>query len=166
MTTFVWNILLALIWAIALGPPSPWNLLVGFVVGYLMLALSWRLGLHYRDSDDQKETTYFKRVFQIIGFLLFFTKEMIVANVRMAYYTVSPLSRLKPGIVAVEIDGLSNLEITILANLITLTPGTLSLDVSEDRSQLIVHCMDATDPEKIKREIHEGFQRRILELMR
>lgn len=166
MTTFVWNILLALIWAIALGPPTPFNLVVGFVVGYLMLALAWRLGLHYRDDDDAHETTYFRRVFQFLGFMCFFTKEMIAANIRMAYYAVSPLSRLKPGIVAVDVAGMSNMEITTLANLITLTPGTLSLDISEDRSQLIVHCMDASDPEKIKREIHDGFQRRLLELMR
>lgn len=166
MTTFVWNILLALIWAIALGPPTPYNLLIGFVVGYLMLALAWRLGLHYRDDDDTHDTTYFRRVFQILGFLGFFTKEMIAANIRMAYYTVSPLSRLKPGIVAVDIAGMSNMEITVLANLITLTPGTLSLDITEDRGQLIVHCMDVSDPAKIKAEIHEGFQRRLLELMR
>lgn len=166
MTTFVWNIILALIWAVALGPPTPLNLLMGFVVGYFMLALAWRLGLSYRDEGDETQRKYFKRVFQIMGFAVFFTKELVVANLRMAYYTLAPISRIKPGIVAVEIEGLSNLEITILANLITLTPGTLSLDVSDDRSQLIVHCMDATDPEKIKQEIKVGFEQRIKELLR
>lgn len=166
MTTFVWNILLALIWAITLGPPTPMNLVIGFIVGYLMLALAWRLGLHYRDGTDERETTYFRRVFQVLGFLLFFTKEMVVANMRMAHYTISPLSRLKPGILVVEVSGMSNLEITTLANLITLTPGTLLLDISEDRTQFMVHCMDASDPEKIRREILDGFQRRLLELMR
>jgi multicomponent Na+:H+ antiporter subunit E len=140
------------------------NLAIGFVVGYLMLALAWRLGLHYQDGD--RNTTYFKRVFQVMSFLVFFTKEMIAANIRMAYYAVSPLSRLHPGIVAVPIEGMSDLEVTVMANLITLTPGTLSLDVSEDRTQLIVHCMDASDPEKIKREIAGGFERRVKELMR
>ena len=72
MTTFVWNILLAVIWAIALGPMTPLNLVVGFVVGYLMLALAWRLGLNYR--DDQKNTNYFRRVFQVMSFLVFFTR--------------------------------------------------------------------------------------------
>jgi multicomponent Na+:H+ antiporter subunit E len=164
VTTFVWNILLALIWAIALGPMTPLNVVIGFVVGYLMLALAWRLGLNYR--DDKKETKYFRRVFQILSFLLFFSKEMIAANVRMAYYTLAPLSRMRPGIVVVPIDGMSNLEITILANLITLTPGTLSLDVSDDHTQLMVHCMDAEHPEKIVEEIRHGFQRRLMELMR
>ncbi len=164
MTTFVWNILLAVIWAIALGPMTPLNLVVGFVVGYLMLALAWRLGLNYR--DDQKNTNYFRRVFQVMSFLVFFTREMIIANVQMAYYTLSPLSRLRPGIVVIPIEGMSNLEITTLANLITLTPGTLSLDVSDDHTQLMVHCMDASDPEKIVAEIRNGFQRRVKELMR
>lgn len=165
MTIFVWNILLALVWAIALGPPTPLNLFIGFVVGYLTLGLAWRLGLNYTD-EPEKRTNYFGRVFQIVGFVLFFTRELIVANLRMAYYAVSPLSRLHPGVVSLDITGMSNLEITVLANLITLTPGTLSLDISEDRSQLMVHCMDASDPEKVKLDIREGFQRRVLELMR
>jgi multicomponent Na+:H+ antiporter subunit E len=165
VTIFVWNILLALVWAIALGPPTPLNLFIGFVVGYLTLGLAWRLGLNYTD-EPQKRTNYFGRMFQMIGFVLFFARELIVANLRMAYYTVAPLSRMHPGIVSVDIAGMSNLEITVLANLITLTPGTLSLDISEDRSLLIVHCMDVSDPEQVKLEIRDGFQRRVLELMR
>lgn len=162
MTTFVWNILLAVIWAIALGPMTPFNLVVGFVVGYLMLALAWRLGL----GDQNQRINYFRRVFQVLSFLVFFSKEMVAANIKMAYYTVQPLSRLRPGIVSVPIDGMSDIEITTLANLITLTPGTLSLDISEDNTRLIVHCMDASDPEAVEREIREGFQRRVKELMR
>lgn len=89
-----------------------------------------------------------------------------MANLRVAYYVVSPLSRLRPGIVAVGIGDMTDLEITVLANFITLTPGTLTLDVSEDRTQLIVHCMDASDPDRIKREIHDGLERRLKEIMR
>ncbi len=165
MTVFVWNILLAIVWAIALGPPSPANLVVGFVVGYLTLALAWRAGLG-RGSADSGEISYFKRIFQMVGFLVFFIKEMVMANLRVAYYVVSPLSRLRPGIVAVGIGDMTDLEITVLANFITLTPGTLTLDVSEDRTQLIVHCMDASDPDRIKREIHDGLERRLKEIMR
>ncbi|MBW3600685.1 MAG: Na+/H+ antiporter subunit E, partial [Planctomycetes bacterium] len=57
-------------------------------------------------------------------------------------------------------------EITLLANLITLTPGTLSLDVSEDRKTLFVHAMYIEDPEKLRRHVKEGMERRVLELLR
>ena len=55
---------------------------------------------------------------------------------------------------------------TFLANSITLTPGTLGLDVSEDRKTLYVHSMWVDDPDEVRREIKQGFERRVLELMR
>ena len=57
-------------------------------------------------------------------------------------------------------------EIALLANLITLTPGTLSLDVSPDRRTLYVHAMATTSPDDLRREIQQGFERRILEVFR
>jgi multicomponent Na+:H+ antiporter subunit E len=58
------------------------------------------------------------------------------------------------------------MEITFLANLITLTPGTLSLDVSDDRSVLYVHGMFVEDPQQMREQIKNGFERRVLELLR
>ena len=62
--------------------------------------------------------------------------------------------------------GRTDLEITLLANLITVTPGSFSLDVSDDRSVLYVHAMYVDDPEALRREIKDGFERRVLELLR
>jgi multicomponent Na+:H+ antiporter subunit E len=59
-----------------------------------------------------------------------------------------------------------DLEITLLANLITLTPGTLSVDVSEDRRTLYVHALDCSDPQATKRAIASGFERKIMEAFR
>ena len=56
-----------------------------------------------------------------------------------------------------------NFEITLLANLITLTPGTLSVDVSEDRRTLYVHALDCSDPDRLRRSIADGFERKIRE---
>jgi multicomponent Na+:H+ antiporter subunit E len=55
--------------------------------------------------------------------------------------------------------------ITLLANLITLTPGTLSIDVSDDRKTLYVHTVNLNDPESFRKSIKEGFERRVQELM-
>ncbi len=69
-------------------------------------------------------------------------------------------------IVAIPLDAKTDREITLLANLITLTPGTLSLDVSEDRRFLYVHAMFVEDVESFRDSIKNGFERRLLELMR
>jgi multicomponent Na+:H+ antiporter subunit E len=73
---------------------------------------------------------------------------------------------MRPGVVAVPLDARTDAEITLLANLITLTPGTLSLDVSADRSFLYVHAMYVDDVNDVKRQIKDGFERRLLEVMR
>jgi multicomponent Na+:H+ antiporter subunit E len=66
----------------------------------------------------------------------------------------------------VPLDAVSDLEIAVLANLITLTPGTLCLDVSEDRRTLYVHAMFVSEPDQVRREIKQRFERWILTLLR
>jgi multicomponent Na+:H+ antiporter subunit E len=84
----------------------------------------------------------------------------------MAYDVVTPGFHMRPAVVAVPLDVETDLEITLLANLITVTPGSFSLDVSDDRKVLYVHAMYVDDPDEYRREIKEGFERRVLELLR
>lgn len=107
------------------------------------------------------------KLWQIGKLLLFFAWELVVANVRVARDVLIPGPGYKrPGIVAVPLDVTSPSEITLLACLITLTPGTLSLDVSADRSVLYIHEMFISDPDEVRRNIKEGFERRVLEVFR
>ena len=79
------------------------------------------------------------------AFALFVVWALVVASIRVAYSILLPVRYLHPGIVAVPLDASTNAEITLLANLITLTPGTLTLDVSDDRRTLFVHVLDLAD---------------------
>lgn len=81
---------------------------------------------------------------------------------------LAPASYVCPGVVAIPLDARTDVEITLLANLITLTPGSVSLDLSEDRRVLYVHAMyiDGGDVEAYRRSIKEGLERRVLELLR
>ena len=106
------------------------------------------------------------RLLRLPGFLLFFLKELVVANLKVAAAVIAPAGRLRPAIVAVPLALDRDAEIALLANLITLTPGTLSLDVSPDRRTLYVHAMATTSPDDLRREIRDGFERRILEVFR
>ena len=73
---------------------------------------------------------------------------------------------MKPGVIGIPIEAKTDLEITVLANLITMTPGTLSLDISPDRKTLYVHAMYIHDPEELRRDIKENFEPRVLALLR
>lgn len=158
MTLLVANVLLALVWSLMIGAFTPANFIVGLVLGYLVLRLA---------STRGSRSPYFHKVGVSVGFVAFFIVELVKANIRMAIYTVSPLGGLRPGIIAIPLEpGMSELEVTVLANVVTLTPGTLSLDVSEDRGVLFVHFMHVESPEAAVREVKDGFERRLLQVTR
>ena len=109
---------------------------------------------------------YFKILPKVIGFIFFFLYELVKANVQVAYEVMTPHYNMSPGIVKIPLTAKTNIEITLLANMITLTPGTLSLDVSDDRKVLYVHSMYITTREKFIDGIKNGFEKRILEILR
>ena len=86
----------------------------------------------------------------------------------MTYDVVTPTHYMRPGVIALPLDVTTDMEITLLANMITLTPGSLALDVSEDKKTLYVHevYINNGDIEAKKREIKNGFEKRILKVTR
>ena len=159
MQLFVTNVLISLLWALLMGKVTVVNLTVGFALGYVALALLY-------PHDEEKNNSYFQKSILIIRFALFFTRELIVSSWRVAKDVVKPLPLMRPGVIGIPLDVETDLEITMLANVISLTPGTLSLDVSPDRKTLYIHAMYVVDPDDLRREIKEGLERRLLELLR
>jgi multicomponent Na+:H+ antiporter subunit E len=154
---FLWNLLLALIWASVTERFTIGNFIVGFWLGYLVLSITDRA---FGPSN------YFMKVLQVTRFVLFFIWELILANLRVAYDVLTPQHYMRPGVIAIPLDAKTDEEINLLANLITLTPGTLSLDVSVDRRVLYIHAMYIDDVETLKKEIKDGFEERVLEVLR
>jgi multicomponent Na+:H+ antiporter subunit E len=159
MELFVYNVLISLLWALLTGQVSVGNLTLGFVLGYFALTLLYT-------RAEEKKNSYFQKTMQVVGFTLFFTKELLAATWRVAQDVVKPLPLMRPGVVGIPLDAKTDLEITLLANVISLTPGTLSLDVSEDRKTLYIHAMYVVNPDDLRREIKDGLERRLLELLR
>lgn len=157
MSGLAWNAVLAVVWAAALGDLSLQGLLAGFALGFAVLTLGGRLFGASR---------YGARALRLLEFALFFAGQLVLSSLRVAADIVTPRHRARPGIVAVPLDARTPAEITLLANLVSLTPGSLSLDLSADGSTLFVHVMFLDDPESCRRDIKEGFERRVLELLR
>lgn len=105
------------------------------------------------------------KVFRLAWFALFYLQELVLANLRVAHDVLTPRHRMKPGIIAIPLDARSDLEILSLANLITMTPGTLSLDVSTDRRILYIHAMYIDDLEGIRSKIKYGFEKKVMEVL-
>ncbi len=157
MNPFLLNLLLAFAWILLSGNLEVLNFLQGFIIGYIILYV-------FRNAIGAKK--YFDRIPAIISFIMFFLKELMKANLIVAYDILTPQDHMNPGIIELELDAETDSEITLLANIITLTPGTLSIDLSEDRKKLYVHAMYIQDIEKTKYELKNEFEKRLLEVMR
>ena len=103
-----------------------------------------------------------------ILYILFFLKELLFSSISVTKTVLFPKGRVCPGIVKVPLDLKSDLGITILANTITLTPGTLSLDVSSDKKFLYVHalCLDPADRDQFVASIKNDFEKKVFKLLR
>jgi len=91
----------------------------------------------------------------------FYLREVLLSNLRVAYDVLTPRLQRRPAIITVDIEGLSDQQLIALTNLITMTPGTLSLDVSEDHRVLFVHAMYVDDLEQFRRDLQDDFVRRV-----
>jgi multicomponent Na+:H+ antiporter subunit E len=157
MTLFVINIIFALIWASVTGSFTALNIAFGFFLSVLAL---------YVLREDVGTLGYISRARRVLSLFLLFLKELLMSAWKVAVLVLKPKMDLKPGIFAFPLTVDRDFEITLLANLITLTPGTLSVDVSVDRKFLYVHAIDCSDPEGAKRDIANGFEAKILEAFR
>lgn len=157
MSPFSINLLLAVVWAALSGAFTLANLLVGFVVGYLIL---WALQPLFPASR------YCQQLLGLARLAGFFLWELLVSSIKVAWSVAMPLSYSKPGIISVPLDVQSDMEITVLGNLISLTPGSLSLDVSDDRKHLLVHAMFIEDADDFRRDTKQGMERRVREALR
>ncbi|MEG3078619.1 Na+/H+ antiporter subunit E [Halomonas sp. 5021] len=157
MTGAIWNLLLGLAWVLLSGDFTGLNLLVGMVFGYLALVLL--------EPQVDALKGYPARIPRFIGFVGFFIKELVQANLRVAFDIVTPPWHMKPGVIALPLSARTEMEITMVANLISLTPGTLSLDVSDDRKVLYIHAMFLDNEDDLRRNLKD-MEHRALELFR
>lgn len=106
-----------------------------------------------------------RRIYYLVEFFLFFLVELTGSSLRVAWEVLTPSMHQSPGIIEVPLDLQTDKQITALALLMTLTPGSLSLDVSSDRRSLYVHSMFAADPARVRDSVKQGFERRIMRLL-
>jgi len=155
----LWNIVLAVFWASLWGELSLKFLLSGFVLAYFVLMTLERSGVI-------ENKFYGRKVWRAVGFFFYFAKELWAASILVALDVLRVKSKARPAIVKVPLDLRDDAQIALLANVISLTPGTLTLDVSPDRQFLYIHAMffDPTQRAEFVAEIKDGFERRIREL--
>lgn len=130
---------------------------VGFGLGYVVLFL-------FRGLIPT--SGYFRRAIGFLKFLGFFLYKNATANIIVAWEVLTPTNHMKPGFLRLNPESTTPLEITWLAATISLIPGTLTVDTSENDDYIYIHGMHVFDEEEIRREILEEIEPRILEFLR
>ena len=157
MNLFFINTFIAIGYMGVQGQFSLSGFLIGFALGYLALWLTQPL---------YGKSRYFMRAPKTLRLAGFFMVELLLCNLRVFWDVITPGHISHPGIVGVPLDAKSDMEILLVANLISLTPGTLSVALSDDRRTLFVHVMFLDDPDRFRQSIKAGLEQRVLEVTR
>ncbi len=152
----VLTLLLTVVWTLLQNNISAGMVVFGLILGTIiprMTAVWW---------PDRPRGI---RAFKFLKYMLIVLWDILVANVQVAWIVLTrPNSKLRPAWVVVPLDLKQPEAITVLAGTITLTPGTVSADISSEGHSLLVHSLDTDDPDAVRDEIKSRYEARLKEI--
>lgn len=153
----VLNLIIAFVWMFL---NNAWNG-VGFLTGYL-------LGLLLIGSMRRffPQRFYIVRVWAIIKLIALLFKELVRASIEVIRQIVKPKLDIRPGIFTYQTQLSSDWEVTLLCLLLSLTPGSLPLEISGNQRKLYIHALDIKDQQKMSDDIKNTFEKAIMEVTR
>jgi len=143
------GLLFAALWVFVQGAAlTPRSLLATFLVGLAVgLPVAYVFRRLYEEEIDPSQPV--GAIPYVVGYVAVFTKEVIVANVDVAYRVLRPEPQFEPQVIYVPLRVETAVGITTIANSITITPGTITLDHDPDENALYVHMIDGRDPDSV-----------------
>jgi multicomponent Na+:H+ antiporter subunit E len=157
MNNFAVNLLLTFAWATFFGDFGLVTLTSGFLLGTFIL---WLLQPLMGGTGG-----YHLRVWYWVKLLVMFLYELVVSSIDVLWDIVTPRHLARPAIIEMPLSVQSDAGILLVTNLISLTPGTLSLDVSPDRKTLSIHAMFADDPDEVRRVLKSGMEKWVIDAL-
>ncbi|MHC0039019.1 Na+/H+ antiporter subunit E [Pseudoneobacillus sp. C159] len=151
------NVFLAWIWMFLKVSYETVDFFIGYFFGFIII---------YSFRRFFRSRFYLYRALAVVRLLFIFIRELILSNIAVLKVILKPKLDIRPGIFALETELKKDWEITVLANLITLTPGTLVIDVSPDNKVLYIHAMDIPNAEEAIHSIKNTFEKAIMEVSR
>lgn len=109
----------------------------------------------------RKILNFFIRIVRVLFFAVYYLKELVLSSLFVAWDIITPKNYMRPGIVEVPIDLKSDTAIIALANLISMTPGSLTLDMTPDKKKIYIHVMYLYDKEDFIQKIKTQLEKRI-----
>lgn len=152
------NIICGIIWLFLAEKPGVSTFATGFVIGFLIICLFHPvLNAH----------SYIRRSFGLLLFCKVFLKAFVLSNITIAKAVLFERNKdLQPHFISYPVGHLSDGELVLLSHVITLTPGTTSVQISPDRSTLVVHAFHGAHPENVIADIQEVLESAIMRFTR
>ena len=152
----VLTLLLAVVWTMLQNDISAGMVVFGIILGII---IPWGTSIWWPDTPKGV------RVGKLISYSLLVIWDIVVANIQVAWIVLTvPNSKLKPTWIVVPLELRQPEAITVLAGTITLTPGTVSSDLSDEGHSLLVHVLHTDDPDGVRDEIKTRYERRLKEI--
>lgn len=149
------SVLLLIVWLLL-------NNTVAF--GHIVLGTFLALTIPLLTAGMQSPQPRFHRPLIMIRYAIMVLGDIIIANFEVALLVLGPSKKLQPAFIAVPIDIVNELPITILASTVSLTPGTVSAEVSEDKNWLYVHVLHMTNKEELITTIKQRYEQPLTEI--
>lgn len=150
------TLLLAIVWVVLQNEISAGMFVFGLILGIL---IPWGTSIWWPDTPKGF------RVRKMISYSILVVWDIILANIEVAKIVLFvPNSKLKPAWIVVPLELRQPEAITMLAGTITLTPGTVSADLSDEGHSLLVHVLHTDDPDGVRDEIKTRYERRLMEI--
>jgi multisubunit Na+/H+ antiporter MnhE subunit len=158
MNALLLNLALALLWLLLRPVPTHTHVAIGFLLGFALIAAFRRL----LGAED-----YVRRSVGLFRFVFRFLSAFFRACASIFFLILfRPRRAMRPGFLNYDVTGLTRTEVLILAQSISLTPGTTTVEISEDFTTLELHAMDAADPDAVRRDIDTNLRAPLLEVTR
>ncbi|MDA8747459.1 Na+/H+ antiporter subunit E [Litoreibacter sp.] len=150
------TLILTVVWTLLQNQVSAGMVLFGLILGIL---IPWGTSIWWPDRPKGF------RLGKMIVYSVIVMWDILVANIQVAWIVLTvPNSKLKPAWVVIPLDLVQPEAITILAGTITLTPGTVSADLSDGGHSLLVHALHTDDPDAVRDEIKQRYEARLKEI--
>ncbi|MEY1556333.1 Na+/H+ antiporter subunit E [Yoonia sp. R2331] len=150
------TLLLAVVWVLLQNQVSAGMVVFGLILGVIIprATANWW---------PDRPTGF--RLGRMFSYALVVIWDIIVANVQVAWIVLTvPNDKLKPAWIAIPLDLVQPEAITVLAGTITLTPGTVSADLSDEGHSLLVHVLHTDDPDAVRDDIKTRYESRLKEI--
>lgn len=149
------TVVLVATWLLAKNSLEPGQIVLGVALGVLIPLLTARFWPEYPRVRSWP---------RLVRLTVIFLYDVVIANVRVAILVLGPMRRLRPCFLRIPLELTSPFTITVLASMISLTPGTVSSNLSGDRKTLLVHALDVGDEHDEVQSIKQRYERALLEV--